>query len=111
MPSYLDIDTMIVKNKTAEQIAHEEMINMSKPNFSYFDSKVIRQNQFTIDGNAGWKLEMFMGPEDNPFFYVSQVLTVANGKIYHLEYNEKPLKVPETLSLVNKMVESFHVIP
>ncbi len=109
VPSYLDTDTMTVKNKTVEQVAHEEMINMSKPN-PYLDSKVIRQNQFTIDGNAGWKMEMFVGPEANPFYYVSQFLTIANGKIYHLEYNEKPLKVPETLPLVNKMVESFHII-
>ena len=55
-------------------------------------------------------MEMFAGPEANPFYYVSQILTVANGKIYHLEYNEKPLKVPETLPLVNKMIESFHII-
>jgi hypothetical protein len=108
--SYLDTDTMTVKNKTVEQIVHEEMINMSKPNPFGFESKVIKQNQFTVDGNAGWKMEMFMGPEGNPFMYVYQVLTVANGKIYFLEYNEEPLKVPQTLTLVNKMVESFHII-
>ena len=94
-----------VKNKTVEQIAHEEMTNMSKPN-PYLDSNVIRQNQFTVDGNAGWKMEMMMGPDANPFFYVSQVLTVANGRIY----DEKPLKVPETLPIVTKMVESFQII-
>ena len=110
VPSYLDTDTMTVKNKTLEQIVHEEMINMSKPNPFGLESKVIRQNQLTVDGNAGWKMEMFVGPEANPFYYVSQILTVANGKIFHLEYNEKPLKVPETLPLVNKMVESFHII-
>ena len=55
-------------------------------------------------------MEMLMGPEGNPFMYAYQVLTIANGKIYFLEYNEQPLKVPQTLPLANKMLESFHVI-
>ena len=83
---------------------------MSKPNPFGFESRVIKQNQFSVDGNAGWTMEMFMGPEGNHFMYVYQVLPVANGKIYFLEYNEEPLKVPQTLTLVNKMVESFHII-
>ena len=107
--SYLDTDTMTVKNKTVEQIVHEEMINMSKPNPFGFESKIIRQNQFTVSGNAGWKMEILMGPENDPFMYASQVLTVANGMIYYLEYNDKPLEVPQTLPLVNKMVDSFHI--
>ena len=66
--SYLDTDTMTVKNKTVEQIVHEEiMINMSKPNSFGFESKIIRQNQFTVSGNAGWKMEILMGPENDPF--------------------------------------------
>jgi hypothetical protein len=39
------------------------------------------------------------------------ILTIANGKLYSLEYDEKPLKVPETLSIANQMVDSFRLIP
>ena len=49
-------------------------------------------------------MEMFVGPEANPFYYVSQILTVANGKIYHLEYNEKPLKVPNHFQIIEEVI-------
>jgi hypothetical protein len=35
---------------------------------------------------------------------------IAHGKLYSLEYNERPLNVPETLPLVNKMLKSFRLI-
>jgi hypothetical protein len=107
---YLDTDTMTVKNKTVQQVVQQMMNNLSKPNPFGLESKLIRQNQFTVAGNAGWKMELFFGPQANPFYYGFEVLTIANGKVYYLEYQERPLKVPETLPLVNKMVESFHLI-
>lgn len=109
---YLDTGTMTVKNKTLEQVVNEQLSLLSKPNplIQGLKYKLIRQNQVLVGGNAGWKIEWFMGNETEPFYYVSEVLTVINGKVYSLEYNEKPLKVPETLPLVNKMIESFHII-
>jgi hypothetical protein len=41
--------------------------------------------------------------------YAFRIFTNANGNLYTLQYQDKPLKVPETLPLVNKMVESFQV--
>jgi hypothetical protein len=40
---------------------------------------------------------------------VFEIYTKANGKFYLLKYIEDPLKVPESLPLANKMVESFQV--
>jgi hypothetical protein len=40
-------------------------------------------------------------------FYLFEICTIAKGKIYILTYQDDPLKVPETLPLANKMVESF----
>ncbi|MGA7142566.1 MAG: hypothetical protein WBX29_11215 [Nitrososphaeraceae archaeon] len=42
--------------------------------------------------------------------YKFEIFTVANGKIYTLGYAEEPLKIPDTLPLVNKTVESFHIL-
>jgi hypothetical protein len=41
--------------------------------------------------------------------YNFEIWNIANGKFYRLSYLEDPLKVPETLPLVNKMVDSFQV--
>ncbi len=45
-----------------------------------------------------------------PLNYQFHIGTIANGKFYNLEYSEDPLKVPESLPLANKMVESFQII-
>jgi len=42
-------------------------------------------------------------------FYLFEICTIANGEIYILTYQDYPLKVPETLPLANKMVESFQL--
>jgi len=41
---------------------------------------------------------------------ICDIFTIADGKFYILTYVEDPLKVPETLPLVNKMVESFQIL-
>lgn len=42
--------------------------------------------------------------------YNFEIFTVANGRLYTLDYSEKLLKVPKTLPLANKTVESFKII-
>lgn len=105
---YLDTDTMTVKNKTLELVVQEVLNNISKPNPFGLESRVIRQNGVTVGGNMGWKIELFIGPQADPnYYYLFEVLSIASGRLYFLGYEEKPLNVPETLPLVNKMVESF----
>ena len=48
--------------------------------------------------------------QSNMYAYLFYVLTIANGKIYSLEYDEKPLQVPKTLPIANKMLDSFRII-
>ena len=116
---YLDTDTLTVKNKTLDKVVQEFRTNISNPKPNIlgleFETKVIRQNQVIVGGNPGWKFEMTMlvGPENDRamYAYFYAVFTVANGKLYFLEYDEKPLKVPETLPIANKMVDSFRIIP
>lgn len=115
---YLDTDTMTVKNKTLDQVAQEFRTNISKQKDDLLgietESKLVRQNQVTVGGKTGWKFEMtmFIGPKNDRgmYAYLYVVYRIANGKLYSLEYDEKPLKVPETLPIANKMLESFRVL-
>jgi hypothetical protein len=52
---------MTVKNTTVERVVQRMISNFSKPNPFGLESKPIRQNQFTVGGNAGWKMELFIG--------------------------------------------------
>jgi hypothetical protein len=112
---YLDTDTMTVKNTSLQQLVQKELDGY----LSSDKVKVIRQNWVTVGGNPGYKIEHTFSCEhcsfNDPLFgmsdsYSSVIYTIANGKLYQLSYKDEPLKVPETLPLANKMVESFQVI-
>jgi hypothetical protein len=117
---YLDTDTLKLKNRTSQQYALEKLNSLSKT--SPADFKQIRSNKFNATGNDSWKIEYSLDfpssgklPKDLPKppkgpVYNFEVFTVANGKIYTLEYNENFLKVPETLPLANKTVDSFQIL-
>lgn len=118
---YLDTDTLTLKDTTARQYALDRLNTLSKT--STADFKQIRSNEFNITGSVGWKIEYsvnFLSTGELPKelarglpkgpVYNFEVFTVANGKIYTLKYNEKFLKVPETLPLGNKTVDSFQII-
>ena len=100
--SHGDTHTMTLKNTTLQQLVQHELEEMSSE-FRNFD--LIRQNKVIVGGNDGWKME-FAG-EDN--FYLLEICTIANGRIYILTYQDYPSKVPETLPLANKMVDSFQI--
>jgi len=99
---HLDNDTMTLTNNTLEQ----EVKKGIDTDISIFKSKVLKQNKVIVGGNTGIKTELI----DHFSGYKFYITTIANGKIYQLSYIENPLKVPETLPLANKMVESFQVI-
>ena len=103
LESHLDSDTMTLKNPSLQELAEHELNEMTYSEFRNFD--LIKQNKVTIAGNDGWKME-FAG-EDN--FYLFEICTIANGKMYVLTYQDNALKVPETLPLANKMAESFQI--
>jgi len=94
---------MTLKNISLQELAEHELVEMTASEFRNFD--LIKQNKVTIGGNDGWKME-FAG-EDS--LYLFEICTIAHGKIYVLTYQDYSSKVPETLPLVNKMVESFQI--
>jgi PsbP len=100
---HLDSDSMTPKNISLQQLAQQELDEVSSSEFRNFD--LIRQNKVTVGGNDGWKME-FAGVDS---FYLFEICTIANGKIYILTYQDNALNVPETLPLANKMVQSFQI--
>lgn len=97
----LDTGTMTLKNNTLEQ----EVKKGIDTDISILKSKVLKQNKVIVGGNTGIKTELI----DHFSGYKFYITTIANGKIYQLSYIENPLKLPETLPLANKMVESFQI--
>jgi hypothetical protein len=89
-------------NNTLEQ----EVKKGIDTDISIFKSKLLKQNKVIVGGNTGIKTELI----DHFSGYKFYITTIANGKIYQLSYIENPVKVPETLPLANKIVESFKVI-
>jgi PsbP len=109
---YLDTDTMTLKNTSLQQYV-QQLLNKSKTPppaiFGIRDFTIIRQNAVTVGGYSGWKIEYKLSMHDESF-YGFNIHTIANGKIYTLTYEDDPLKVPERLPIIKKMVESFKVI-
>lgn len=97
----LDTGTMTLKNNTLEQ----EVKKGIDTDISIFKSKLLKENKVIVGGNTGIKTELI----DHFSGYKFYITTIANGKIYQLSYIENPLKLPETLPLANKMVESFQI--
>jgi hypothetical protein len=100
---HLDSDTMTLQNMSIEEIA-KNFINFMPDN----SQTLIRQNYVTVGGNDGLKVE-YMDTSSTLERYAFRIFTNVNGNLYTLQYQDKPLKVPETLPLINKMVESFQV--
>lgn len=106
----LDSDAIMKKNKTLEQTVHDLVAGFSKPNPYGLEIKLIGLDEFPILGEDGWKVEMTTGSGTRIFYYAFDILTIINGKLYSLEYQDKPSKIGETLPIAKKMVNSFRLV-
>jgi hypothetical protein len=100
---YLDTDTMSLQNTSLQQEVQQTINVLSSLPGTNF--KLIRQNEVTVSGLSGLKIEYTAG-----VIYSLQISTIANGKLYTLTYSDRQLNVPESLPLVNKMVETFQIV-
>jgi hypothetical protein len=108
--SYLDTDTMTLKNLTLQQQAQSRLDMRSELAFSPgWSFKEIGKNEITVSGLPAWKIEYTSGYAITLYHF--EVLTTANGKIYTLEYYALPSNVPKTFPVANNMVDTFHITP
>lgn len=95
-----------VNNTTTEQSIQEKLNGYALlPQGTGLGYRLIRQNTVTVDGNNGIKVEYLLG-----YRYNFEILFGVNGKLYTLGYKDVSLRVPETVPLANKVVESFQTI-
>lgn len=97
---HLDTDT-ITRSTVLEQYFQQEVSSIQ----SDYDKKLVNQNKVTVAGNAAWKVEY-----TKFYYYTFNIFTIANGNFYKLSYTDEKSKVPETLPIVNEMVESFRFV-
>ncbi len=98
---YNAIDTRSVKN-TIQQYVQQRQDFLSSLDIDY---NPVRQNNVTVGGNFGLKVEFTVGK-----FFTSDIFTIANGKLFELSYHDDPETVPQNVKLADKMVDSFQVI-
>jgi PsbP-like protein len=103
---YLDEKKVVLKNKTAYGYV-QDFLKASGPNPQIgMDIRPIRVNSTTVAGVETWAVDYVFNAEDEQTFY-RETYMVSNGKLYRFTYLSPPLKVPATLLIVQKMIDSF----
>lgn len=104
VPKLLDYDTLILKNnaETLKQIAEDSKKLYSNTGSGF---KPLKQNDVTIAGNAGIKSEFLLQGK-----YNYDVFTIIDGKLYQFTYSDMPERVPESVRLANKALETFKIL-
>lgn len=69
------------------------------------DYNPVRQNEVSIGGNYGLKIEFTVGD-----FFNSDIFTIVNGKLFELSYHDDPQSLPQNIKFADKMVESFRIL-
>lgn len=69
------------------------------------DYNPVRQNEVSIGGNYGLKIEFTVGD-----FFNSDIFTIGNGKLFELSYHDDPQSLRQNIKFADKMVESFRIL-
>jgi hypothetical protein len=118
---YLDTDDMKVKTNSINHYVQDGIKALSsgrkplshgalEPIFRY---EYLRNNpvSFGVDKtNPSWKIEYNTHIVDVTVAYGATILTIKNNKLYEIDYRTQSLIVPETLPIIQKMLDSFEVL-
>jgi PsbP-like protein len=103
---YLDEKKLVLKNKTAYDYI-QDFLKTSGPNPQIgMDIRPIRVNSTTVTDVEAWSVDYVFNAEDEQTFF-RETYMVSNGKLYRFTYLSSPLKVPATLPVAQKMIDSF----
>jgi hypothetical protein len=111
---FLDTNDLQVKEKTPQLYAIEAKDSPYQKLSFYIGGKLdfIRDQPATVSGQQkipAWRLDYVktrLGFQTyNIDFYV-----VKNEKVYDIKYDDDPLDVPKSLSIAQKMIDSFQII-
>jgi len=103
---YLDEKKLVLKNKTAYDYI-QDFLKTSGPNPQIgVDIRPIRVNSTTVTGVEAWSVDYVFNAEDEQTFF-RETYMVSNCKLYRFTYLSPSLKVPATLPVAQKMIDSF----
>lgn len=115
--SYLDTDTMQVKNASLESFVEgkrQEVVN-SKIGVLTGDTSLrvdeVRSNYTTIGGIPAWQMENVVGGSNmgEQLLYTVDTLLMKDNHLYSIEFLTDPLKAPEILPIAHRMIDSFRI--
>jgi hypothetical protein len=110
-PQYLDTDTLTLKNKTAHDIVSEEIAQLPSLSLNWsFTYKILRDYESTLAGRPAWNLEQIQNHLSGSSKYSKDIYTIKDDKVYHIHISSDLLLVPKTLSVAQKMIDSFEFI-
>lgn len=96
----LDTNMMTLKNALQRYVQQRQDVLSSLD----IDYNPVSQNEVTIGGNIGVKVEFTVGK-----FFTSDIFTIADGKLFELSYHDDPKNVPQNVQSADKMVASFKI--
>ena len=97
---YLDTKNMVLKNKTAYDYVQDELKALDHGAMDSHD----RVNSTTVGGVKAWSIQSL---SDVSQLFDRVTYMVKNGKMYQFHYLAPSLKVPSTLPIAQKMINSF----
>ena len=118
----LNVNTMKVVEKSAEELAKGKIDFLTKlsqnnitgvntsaisnlpANFKYIGEMQVKVG---VTGDLGWKFD-YTDDVFNLDQYHSDIYLVKNGKVFAFMFTSDPLKVPNTLPIAQKMIDSLH---
>ena len=112
--SYLDTNTLQVKGATLEDYVEAEKNRIrsgSSPTGELgLRLEYLKDNQTTVGGNPAWQIEYISYISGRQGLYNVETYVMKNNILYTLKFFSDPLKVPETLPIAQKMIDSFQIV-
>ena len=103
---YLDPNNLKVKSLALDDYISNKKIELSQ-SASGMSFTYIMDNRTQIAGHEAWSVEYMINVERKQASYILGNYVINDGKLYTIEFSAPPQKVPENLSIVQKMIDSF----
>ena len=103
---YLDPSNLKVKSLALDDYISNKQIELSQ-SASGMSFTYLMDNKTQIAGHEAWSVEYMINVERKQASYILGNYVINDGKLYTIEFSAPPQKVPENLSIVQKMIDSF----
>ena len=97
---------MNVKSLALDDYISNKKIELSQ-SVSGMSFTYLMDNRTQIAGHEAWSVEYMINVERKQASYILGNYVINDGKLYTIEFSAPPIKVPENLSIVQKMIDSF----